>query len=430
MHITSVSSAGLARLVLEVLIVVLAVWQLYRPVLDNIGHYSDHNIIYHTTKITFDDLWDSEKLSAKPPPIFNETLERKLFKDRFRCAEEVHPICACIDLSTQWSMLQNCLLQENIPNYITAKETVSMLAVVLFWFGVSCGSSWVAYGGLVKLTSSHEDVLFRNANILIYVGYIVIIASFVVVAYLFAQKSDSGTAFVLFWGWLLATLPVVWVLHKQQFRYTKMVATGSEGYDDAKNYVYTPSDKQAAETQFPERNTRTIKHSMFYSNLLIVAPAITIVLHLSHQWYDKDQIINSICLILGIIAIDGFSMHVTNRWEMEKMIFPAHINVQIGTIKMFAWMCNLLSIYLLFTINYPTVVDNPNLAYGLFSILVLYLSASFIVPDLVREFSHMHTDMSLDVRIYGEVILRIIAVFYILFQVKQTLIQNGLPRYV
>jgi hypothetical protein len=93
---------------------------------------------------------------------------------------------------------------------------------------------------------------------------------------------------------------------------------------------------------------------------------------------------------------------------------------------MFAWMVNLLTIYLLLTINYPTIIDEAILAYGLFSVLILYLLATFILPDLVREFTHVYTLQSLNMRIIGEFMFRTLALVYVWYNLKHELEENGM----
>jgi hypothetical protein len=390
-------------------------------------YYKDTMALYYTEKVDITHLWNKQvgkdnKVDGNYVPLvpFDSSIHPAEWMEKMHCSKiPLHEMCTCINETTDWMTVRNCLLQKNTPMQMHSFNHVSLLSMIILWFGMTCGINWVAAG------LSEESHKKYNRAITI-TGVVVITLAFaggVLFGFIGEgpeeNTTDSLSFFILFFVWWIVTMLAIVAVH-----YDRIVSLVHmiRGTNDPKAYMET----NVAQMYYDFTSTQQF---LFYSNLLVITPAIAVVIHLLHHWHDKDQMINTIFLLLSMVSIDAFSTHLTTHWESHVAETITHAqSVQVGTIKMFAWMVNVITIYLLLTINYPTIVDEALLAYGLFSVFVLYLTLTFVLPDLVREFTHVYTLHALNMRIIGEFIFRFVALFYLWYHLKHHMQENGAPH--
>ena len=414
----------MSRLAIEAAIFFIGMSVLWHHKHKSGSFYTDSTALYYTEKVNVLPLWNEQvglhipEVDDKhvPKVTFDASIHPAEWMAKMRCSEiTTHEMCSCVNMTTDWTMMRNCLLQKNTPMVMHSFNHVSLLAMIILWFGMTCGVNWMGAGFSMVSTDSASS----------YKGWIVKIGA-VVVGFAFItgiivgfigeeldNNDDAGSFFILFIVWWITTMVAIVSVHWDRIKTLLpfVYKMGSENTDSKAQIYYDVTSTQ----QF-----------LFYSNLLVVTPAIAVVIHLVHHWHDKDQMINTIFLLLSMVSIDAFSMHMTTHWESHVADSLTHAqNVQVGTIKMFAWMVNVVTIYLLLTINYPTIVDEAVLAYGLFAVLVLYLLLTFVLPDLVREFTHVYSLQALNVRIIGEFLFRLVALVYVWYHLKHHMQENG-----
>jgi hypothetical protein len=420
----------LGRLGLEFAVFLIGMIVLWDHKENSVGFYDDTNALYYTQKANIVPIWDKnvgwddedKDGKFKPNFPFNVTSDPAEFMDKMRCSEiPAHEMCMCLNVTDSWTSVRNCLLQKNTPVSLHQFDHVSLLSMIVLWFGMTCGINWVSAGFQMQST----NMAGTYANFVTIIGWLVVLAAwFIGVGIGFYGTDDSLTFFVLFFVWWITTVIAIVSVHWDRIKI--MLPDMITKSDMLKSY-FASSEEEMKHTLQHFYDLTSTQQFLFYSNLLVVVPAIAVVIHLMHHWHDKDQMINTIFLLLSLVSIDAFSMHMTTHWESHVGESLTHEqSVQVGTIKMFAWMVNVLTIYLLLTINYPTIIDEALLAYGLFSILILYLLATFVLPDLVREFTHVYTLQALNMRIIGEFMFRSLALVYVWYNLKHELEQNGM----
>jgi uncharacterized membrane protein len=68
---------------------------------------------------------------------------------------------------------------------------------------------------------------------------------------------------------------------------------------------------------------------------------------------------------------------------------------------------------LLFTLAYPIEVEQQKTNSAIFVVIVVAYGAVFLAPDLVREFTDRVSFNSIQFRLYGDFIVRAMALFFV-----------------
>jgi hypothetical protein len=68
---------------------------------------------------------------------------------------------------------------------------------------------------------------------------------------------------------------------------------------------------------------------------------------------------------------------------------------------------------LLFTLAYPLEIEHQKTSSALFVVIVVMFAAVFLAPDLVREFTQRVAFNNIQFRLYGDFMLRALALFFI-----------------
>jgi hypothetical protein len=184
----------------------------------------------------------------------------------------------------------------------------------------------------------------------------------------------------------------------------------------------------------PAKNDATRQHMavqnwMLYVHLLISAPAIAMVLHVTQQWTEYHMIINTTLVLSTIFAVDAFSVEMANFWvhrtkkhhaskadapsPKESARIMQEMHTRLGLIRLFAWVINAVMLLLLFTLAYPVEVEQQRTNSGIFVVVVVAFAGVFLAPDLVREFTDTVSFNSIQYRLYGDFIIRALVLFFV-----------------
>lgn len=361
--------------------------------------YDDEHLLYKMQRADVRELY---KTTFKKPLA---AFDNNTFYDALQCSSITgHEMCTCVGAATSWKETRSCLINQPFPMQLHSQHHISLLAVVVVWFGTMCGASWMINGfeAGVEMCSNRQHSWMPKFTFA--TGLLVAVGTFVAGLVLGCLNDGSENYLLLYSVFWLVTVVTFGTLHYEKFeRVWKIVSTTKPG--------------SSTDNKLEFYESQTTREFLFYFCLLIAAPAMVIVLHLSHHWYDFDQLANSIFIVMGIVSVDAFVMHLTTHWEMS----PHWVNlnhsktVRVGVIKMFGWIVNVVSVYLLITINYPSIVDEPIFSYGLYAMFLLFLGLTIVLPDIVREFTHVYTLHALKFRIWGEFILRGGAIIYVVY---------------
>jgi hypothetical protein len=174
---------------------------------------------------------------------------------------------------------------------------------------------------------------------------------------------------------------------------------------------------------------QSINHCIFYLNLLVSAPAIAAIVHLTLGWAEYSTILNTTLLISIMFAVDGFSAEMVNYWsyhknththasQMKSTVFAkptdAHdLDVPLGLIRLTTFTVNATLGMLFVTLAYPVSSDYKDGDSAVFVIFVLAFVVMLLIPDLLREFTRRISFNSTKFRIYGEVLVRTLVVFVV-----------------
>lgn len=369
------------------------------------AYTNDISNLYLSDKIDLGTLYNKyigEDGEAKPKIAWDANTNSSLFYKDMNCSHTpTQEMCICVAHATSWKTVQNCLLQKSVPLIKRPMYYLSMLSVVLLWFGFSTASALMMY----------DDKSGSNAP---QIKYIKFIGVGVALAALIASMVFAGSVNIT--GYMVTQIilfcsTLVFVVIPHYDRFIVLFSEEQNTKQDNKLYYDITSTQQF----------------VFYSLLLLAIPSVVTVLHITHHWYDSEMLLNSAFLLIVVVCVDAFSMHLTTHWESNMIHLNHDTEVSVGVIKMFAWMINVVCVYLLITVNYPTIIDEPMLAYGLFAVMIIFLVFTFIIPDLVREFSHVYTMYALNFRRWGELMLRFVALVYIFVHIHHHMIKNGAP---
>jgi hypothetical protein len=399
--------------------------------------YNDKTAMYETKRADFREVWQENVLDMKEAEkndkrelkvLYNNVTDADKFKTVAGCeivGQNLTEMCVCIDGADTWMDINTCILEKTTPVRLYPWSHVSNIMIIATWFGYSCGSAWISVGTDMwnqtpVLPNGKWPVMRTIGAAASVVGCLVCGGAFII-GFIFGFKEGNQTAFSeIYLPFFFATVGFYTLIHKdvvmsllsEVMAHVPEQKTGLQQNEAIAKFVSATSPRQ---------------HFLFYFNLLLVVPVIAMLLHVTHHWYDKDHLANTIFLLLTIVSVDAFSMHITARWETQLMVKQMNHDsvVQIGIMKLLSFIINLVVIFLLMTINYPQVVDQAILGYGLFTMLVIYLVFTFLIPDVVREFTHIYSINALSLRICGEFILRVIMLVYFGLYVRQELIANG-----
>ena len=334
-----------------------------------------------------------------------------------------HPMCVCIAAAVTRAGANNCLLGLPVPAMYSDWNRSAVSYALFIWFS----SAFAASVGTIPWTYSYES---NNATIemrskIITWGYATLCGLTVLLPILCTVFSftDSGPhwggLFVMFmWGWIA----VVWV--------------GSYNCGTLYQYfmfaTYTTHEKlEGVRKELAESKMQSIVHFIFYVNLLVSAPAIATVLHLTIGWAEYSTIINTTLLISTMFAVDAFAAEMVNYWtyhkttstgthQMKSVVFAVpvdtlshQLDLPLGMIRLTTFTVNSALCLLFKTLAYPVSAAHEESNSAVFIILILAFVGMLLLPDLLREFTHRIPFHSTQFRLFGDMTVRTLVLFFV-----------------
>jgi hypothetical protein len=386
--------------------------------------------VYLKEDIGFPAMWSDSLGDAS---LLNDQAKVSAFmaKAQTKCATIItHPMCVCIAANTQKSVIvaKNCLLSNPTPSVISDWNVGAVSSAMILWFLASLATSVGtlpiinSYMSVVSVEQQNVKGIVITWNKYIIASYALITLSAIIVPLIVTATQFPGSAkhmeSVL--GMLMWSACAIVVLgsfnHQTIFRYL--------------GYAMIPPSNERLE---PENDAALLHLSLnnwiLYVHLLVSAPAIAMVLHLTQQWTEFHTIVNTTLILSTIFAVDAFSVEMANFWahrstkhslksdtvrnveQEEKDMQELH--TRLGLIRLFSWVVNAVMLVLLFTLAYPIEIEHQQTNGAVFVIIVIAFAAVFLAPDLVREFTDRVSFNSIQFRLYGDFGVRALVLFFV-----------------
>ena len=381
-------------------------------------------------------MWNkAEKLSDD-----NQTamLERFQADVRAACSFNItdHPMCVCIETARTQRVVKNCLLQHPIPSTYSDWTIGVVTSALLIWFM----SSFATSVGTLPSISAYIDFDGNDSTIVVWsrwsrgVYSIVTLFTFILPPLIhYTQFGDIWS--MLMWG-MIASVSMGAYNCKTLVGYLAFSRIAAPGVEDQSTGPgVNPKPDAVAQDEHRTNDhsvcMMTLHNFILYVHLLIAAPAIAMVLHLTQQWTEYHTIINTTLVFSTLFAVDGLSAEMANYWSHHATkqnidIFyegPDNTNenqqaidmhTQLGLIRLFTFLVNAVMLLLLMTLSYPDSIGNQNSNSAIFVVVVLAFAAVFLLPDLVRELTDRVSFNSIQFRLYGDFVLRVVVLFFVL----------------
>lgn len=350
---------------------------------------------------------------------------------------ELHPMCTCISNASYLLDAKNCLLQNPIPSQLSNWNVGSVSSALVLWFTASLATSvgtlpfittYVSSGGV---KTENTVVTWHRVVVVLYVLLTIsaLVLPFCVLGYEFGNSTPHMEAMgnILMWS-LLAIASLSLYNHRTIVGYLSWTIL------DGENKGKTASGHL----------TMAVHNFILYVHLLVAAPAIAMILHINQGWTEYHTIVNTTLVLSTIFAVDAFSAEMANFWnskasrdeEIELKTLSdqqsagseiptetlqqredrkkkaSDLNMRLGLVRLFAWIVNATMLLLLFTIAYPLAIDHQRISSALFVVIVVMITAVFLAPDLVREFTQRISFNNIQFRLYGDFALRCLVLFF------------------
>jgi hypothetical protein len=389
------------------------------------------------------DLWEhvmSDK-TLKNDPERVDKFKRDMNKT---CAPiHGHPLCVCIrNVNSSIADCKDCMLQNPQPSVLSDWNIGSVASAMMIWFIASLATSvgtlpyiqtWISFspsqdGTSVKIMEYLRPVVYTY----IFLTLCVIAVPLILTAVMFkgddSKKHMECVGMMLLYG-IVAILTIGSYNLKTVRRYMgyTMVPHTAQTEENADKTLEKPVDSF---------HKMSVNNFILYVHLLVSAPAIAMIIHLTQKWTEVSSITNTTLVLSTIFAVDGFSAEMANYWshhtaseyskrksrltefalhqtDEEKKQEIDDMHTRLGIIRMFAWVINFVMIVLLFSLAYPIEVEQQKTNSAIFVVVVVLYGAVFLAPDLVREFTQRMSFNSIQFRLYGDFVVRGMALFFV-----------------
>jgi hypothetical protein len=425
--INSPSMVNYGRVVLDIMMTILLILVVVSDVATNSKDAAKalhvHEMpIYVKKDMDFGTMWkdsgvedDSSKLSVFHADVL------------IKCQPIIlHPMCVCL-MTPGNSVIQtkNCLLQHPTPSVISDWNIGTVSSAMILWFLASLATSVGTLPFINTFVSSDSGVESHQHGVMVVnwsrkigVSYVIltlcaIFAPMITLGIQFpaSGKHMEGLLNILIWS-MCAFIALASYNHKTLIEFF--------------TYALVENKLTTVENNVNQKNM-SIGNYILYVHLLISAPAIAVILHLTQVSTDYNVIINTTLILSVIFATDAFSVEMANYWSHH----ATHVNIEklavtddarqilqdthtrLGLIRLFAWVVNCVMLLLLLTLAYPVAVESQQVNSAMFVVLVVVFGTIFLVPDLVREFTQSVSFNSIQFRLYGDFILRSLVLFWI-----------------
>lgn len=341
-----------------------------------------------------------------------------------------HPMCECIAGASETQVsVKNCLMQHPHPSVYTDWNIGAVTAALFLWFLASLATS---VGTLPMInTYIHWDPSNNtNSSIVVWnrpvVGaYILLTVIALILPIIFAAIQFGGSVAHINSVLNMLMWSVLSILGVGVFNFQTMV-----GYI---TYMVHPEQEKELVEMFTDQYRMSLHNCITYVHLLVAAPAIAMVLHLTQQWTEYHTIVNTTLIFSTIFAVDGFAAEMANNWahhaaetnhiifgktptdaqvtELQKQAVEKH--TRLGLLRLFAWIVNAVMLLLLITLAYPMEVGGQHTSSAIFIVIAVVFAAIFLAPDLVREFTDYVSFNSIQFRLYGDFLLRALTLWFV-----------------
>jgi hypothetical protein len=339
-------------------------------------------------------------------------------------------MCLCIAGSSTRIDAKNCLLQNPHPSITSDWNIGSVSSAMILWFVASLATS-VGTLPFINSYMQFENEGPTKAMVVTWNKFIVISYILITVAAIISPVIMTAVQFP---GSVKHMDSLMNMLMYSSYALVFLVVYN---YQTVARYIgyATVANGKAIDINL---QNMSINNWILYVHLLVSAPAIAMVLHLTQQWTEYHMIVNTTLVLSTIFAVDAFSAEMANYWahhttkrdatskktfdgmnsipgltEDEKKKQMAEVHTRLGLIRLFAWVVNAVMLLLLFTLAYPIEIEQQKTNSAIFVVIVVAFAAVFLAPDLVREFTDQVSFSSLNFRLYGDFIVRAMAVFFV-----------------
>ena len=386
--------------------------------------------VYVKLDMNFDKMWES---AHKDPLLTTDAAKVAAFNSLVltECASiPKHPMCVCIkdNILHDTIVAKNCLLMHPAPSVISDWNIGAVASAMLIWFLASLATSVGtlpiinSYATQVNVEASNVTgiVITWNKYIIYAYGILTICAIVVPIVVTATQFPGSSKHMESVMGMLMWSACAIGILGSFNC-HTIIRYFGYATFPSSKNPEVEANDAALLHM--------SLNNWILYVHLLVSAPAIAMVLHLTQQWTEIHMIVNTTLVLSTIFAVDAFSVEMTNFWahrttkhvlkpstgkisdEDEKNMQDLH--TRLGLIRLFAWVVNAVMLLLLFTLAYPIEIEQQKTNGAVFVVVVIALAAVFLAPDLVREFTDRVSFNSIQFRLYGDFVMRALVLFFV-----------------
>ena len=383
--------------------------------------------IYIKTDIKVGDMWTE---ASKDETESTAKVEKFKKAVALKCDKvQRHPLCMCVAASgTSEVHTKSCLLKFSQPSAIENWNVGTMSAALILWFLASLATSvgTLPYIDTYVTFVDSKKIPILTWNRCLVVVYCCITLSAIIVPFI--------TTAALFPGEQMHQASLVNMLY---WSVLALAFLGIYNWETVTCFIrWSEGEKNDPTHSLLKWQHASVNNFILYVHLLVSAPAIAMVLHMTQQWTEYSTIINTTLVLSTIFAVDAFSAEMGNYWSTEvdtknhvthlhhgKHDYAhgdadtkknvAEMHMRLGLIRMFAWVINLVMLVLLFTLAYPIEVENQKTNSAIFVVIVVAYAAVFLAPDLVREFTDRVSFNSIQFRLYGDFVVRAMTLFFV-----------------
>lgn len=434
------TSMNYARVVLDVVMLVLLVVTvsgLNANQNDPLMSLHIHEVpVYLKSDLDIGKLW-----AAAGGMTGTDTVKLGAFKSSTvtACAGIVsHPMCTCVAGATAYLQAKSCLLQHPIPSQYSDWNVVGVAPALFLWFTASLATSVGTLPFISTYVSVDWGEMPGKATVLkwnrgVVITYVLLLGCTLAVPVLVSAILFQGD--VHRWGGLFNML---------MWSGISFLCLALYNYPTFLGYLsWTKLGVHDLNLRLMHSITHnlTVNNWILYVHLLIAAPAIAVVIHLTQNWAEYHTIVNTTLVLSTIFAVDAFAAEMANYWSCTSTVTAANtanlseatkttvdaaevfdttsaeissFNLRLGLIRFFAWSVNAVMFLLLFTMAYPVDVAGGDDKNAIFLVVVVIMGAAFLVPDLVREFTSIVGFNSIQYRAFGDVLVRTATLFFVL----------------
>jgi hypothetical protein len=358
------------------------------------------------------------------------------------CGDDLtaHPMCQCISSSMSLVEAKNCMLQKPIPAVYSDWNIATVSSPLFLWFISSTATSvgsmpfistyistpWNEHAGTSTTVAVHSAAIVSFYLIMASCTFIVPICYNL---FLFGVDADHWGSLANIYTWGVVA----------------MVSLGAYNLQTIRDYVtFFRTDSKKAIDGVHSHHV-SVSNWMVYVHLLISAPAIAVILHMAQRWNEYGTLVNTTLLLSIIFAVDAFSAEMANYWahflvagdelgrfdlsQADKEIRDQnrangdtvsppceHVDewhLKLGLIRLFAWIINAVLMGLLYSLSYPVDLDSSTSDNAIYILILVVYAAVFLLPDLMREFTHLVSFNLIQFRMYGDLLMRTLILMYI-----------------